>query len=302
MPNWNKVLGEMTLLAQKSPQDVVRTKYLKLLQKKTGRNVIAYYSGFLQKNSDDINHLISISDDDKNGFMAAINGLDASKGLDLLLHTPGGNIAALESIGYYLREKFGRDIRAFVPMMAMSAGTMLACSAKEIVMGKQSNIGPFDPQFGTLPAHGVIEEFNKARDEILKNPQAAAVWQFVLSKYNPTFIGQCEKAITWATEIVSQWLRDGMFHGDPDAEQKAQSICSKLNDPRTTYAHARHIHMKKALEIGLVVTELEQDQEVQDLVLTIHHSFMHTFGTSPAAKIIENHNGARMVWNAGAKI
>lgn len=292
-------MGEMALLAQKSPQDVVRTKYLECLAEKTGRNVIAYYSGFLQKNSPDINNLISISDDDKNGFMAAINGLDASKGLDLLLHTPGGNIAALESIGYYLREKFGRNIRAFVPMMAMSAGTMLACSAQEIVMGKQSNIGPFDPQFGTLPAHGVLEEFNTAREEILNNPAAAAVWQFVLSKYSPTFIGQCEKAITWASEIVSEWLKDGMFYGHPDADVKAKSICSKLNDPKTTYAHARHIHMKKAREIGLVVSELEDDQEIQDLVLTIHHSFMHTFGISSAAKIIENHKGSRMVWHVG---
>ena len=80
--------------------------------------------------------------------MTAINGMDTSKGLDLLIHTPGGEIAALESLGQYLRAKFGTNIRAFVPMIAMSAGTMLACCANEIFMGKQSNIGPFDPQMG----------------------------------------------------------------------------------------------------------------------------------------------------------
>lgn len=73
MPNWNEVLGEMTILSQRSPFDVVRKKYISQLSEHTGRNVIAYYSGFLQKNTQSISHLISMTDDDKNGFMSAIN-------------------------------------------------------------------------------------------------------------------------------------------------------------------------------------------------------------------------------------
>ncbi|EOU3128533.1 TPA: SDH family Clp fold serine proteinase [Yersinia enterocolitica] len=291
-------MGEITLLAQRSPLDVVRKKYILQMSKHTGRNVIAYYSGFLQKNTQSLNHLISMTDDDKNGFMTAINGMDADKGLDLLIHTPGGDIAALESLGQYLRAKFGNNIRAIVPMIAMSAGTMLACCSKEIIMGKQSNIGPFDPQMGGLPAHGIIEEFEKAKTEILANPGSLAYWQFNLQKLHPTFIGECEKAIQWATEIVSEWLISGMFEGDADAAQKAAKICSQLNNHSTTYAHARHIHIDKARDIGLKITALEDDQKLQDLVLTIHHSYMHTFGSSTAAKIIENHNGSSMFWHA----
>ncbi|WP_244586568.1 SDH family Clp fold serine proteinase [Escherichia coli] len=238
-----------------------------------------------------------MSDDDKNGFMTAVHGLDATKGLDLILHTPGGDIAALESIGYYLRAKFGNDIRAFVPMISMSAGTMLACCAKEIIMGKQSNIGPFDPQIGGVPAHGVIEEAQKAMQDIIKNPATAAYWQFTLSKLNPTFIGECEKAIQWATTIVSEWLITGMFDGDPDAQQKAEAICSSLNNHSSTFAHARHIHSDKASQIGLKIIPMEADQALQDIVLTIHHSYMHTFGGSTAAKIIENHEDGRRVWH-----
>ena len=263
----------------------------------TGRNVIAYYSGFLQKNSPSVSHLVSMTDDDKNGFMTAINGLDTAKGLDLLLHTPGGDIAALESIGYYLRAKFGNNIRAFVPMISMSAGTMLACTAKEIVMGKQSNIGPFDPQVGGVPAHGVIEESQKAMQDILRNPASANFWQFTMSKLNPTFIGECEKAIQWASTIVTDWLVNGMFAGEPDANQKASDICAALNNHSSTFAHARHIHSDKASQIGLKVTAMEDDQDLQDIVLTIHHSFMHTFGGSSAAKIIENHEDGRRVWH-----
>ena len=286
-------MGEVAVLAQKSPLDTVRSKYIKEMSQMTGRNVIAYYSGFLQNSS----HLCTMSDDDKNGFMTAVHGLDATKGLDLILHTPGGDIAALESIGYYLRAKFGNDIRAFVPMISMSAGTMLACCAKEIIMGKQSNIGPFDPQIGGVPAHGVIEEAQKAMQDIIKNPATAAYWQFTLSKLNPTFIGECEKAIQWATTIVSEWLITGMFDGDPDAQQKAEAICSSLNNHSSTFAHARHIHSDKASQIGLKIIPMEADQALQDIVLTIHHSYMHTFSDSTAAKIIENHEDGRRVWH-----
>jgi len=299
MPNWNQVLGEMTILGQRSsPLDVVRKKYIARMAKHTGRNVIAYYSGFLQKNTMAISHLVSMTDDDKNGFMSAINGMDPDKGLDLLIHTPGGDIAALESLGQYLRAKFGTNIRAFVPMIAMSAGTMLACCSKEIYMGKQSNIGPFDPQMGGIPAHGILEEVEKAKKEMIDDPRTVAFWQFNLQKLHPTFIGECEKAIKWASEIVSEWLISGMFKDEADGPAKAAAICGRLNDHSTTYAHARHIHMDKAREIGLKIVALEDDQKLQDLVLTIHHSYMHTFGSSSAVKIIENHNGSTMIWHA----
>ncbi len=165
MPNWGAVLNQIS--NEKNPLDKIRHKYLKTLFKYTDRNVIAYYSGFLQKGG--IDHL-SIDDSDKNAFMQAVNGLDKTKGLDLILHTPGGDIAATESIVHYLKQMFGNDIRAIIPQIAMSAGTMISLSCKTIIMGKQSNIGPIDPQFGGMSCAGVLEEFEKPM-QILLNSQ-----------------------------------------------------------------------------------------------------------------------------------
>jgi ClpP class serine protease len=103
--------------------------------------------------------------------MTAIHGLDRKKGLDLALHTPGGEAAATESLVDYLRQIFGTDIRAIVLQLAMSAGTMLACACKSILIGKQSSLGPIDPQLGGLAAHGIIEEFTKAYEEIQVDPR-----------------------------------------------------------------------------------------------------------------------------------
>jgi membrane-bound ClpP family serine protease len=73
---------------------------------------------------------VSISDAMMPGLMTAVKGLDKSRGLDLILHTPGGEINATEQIVFYLREVFNGDIRAIVPHLAMSAGTMIASPAK----------------------------------------------------------------------------------------------------------------------------------------------------------------------------
>lgn len=258
--------------------------------------MIAYYSGFLQKPGFSLSH---VNDDDKNGFMNAIYGMDRSLGLDLILHTPGGDIAATESIVDYLRKMFGTDIRAVIPQMAMSAGTMISCACKTLLMGKQSNIGPFDPQFGGIPAYGVLEEFERAVEQIKKDPHAIPIWQAIIGKYHPTFLGSCEKAIEHAADIVGMWLMTGMFKDDPDSKGKAENVVRALNDHKGTKTHARHLHSDDAKGFGLNVQDLESDPELQDLVLTVHHAYMHTFASTPAAKIIENHAGAAIIQFAG---
>jgi ClpP class serine protease len=180
MPTWNDILKEIS--AQPNAFDLIRRKYLKELSDKTERNVIVYYSGWLQKgNLAKHGFRFDIVDSDKMGFMSTVNGLDREKGIDIVLHTPGGSIGATESIVHYLKSIFGNDIRAIIPQIAMSAGTMIACSCSEIVMGKHSNLGPIDPQINGKPTHGIIKEFNKAKREIAANPRSIPIWQTILS-------------------------------------------------------------------------------------------------------------------------
>lgn len=163
MPNWKEVLDELQAEAEKgtpNPLDAIRRKYLIEIHKKTGRNVIAYYSGWLQRgNAIDV----IVNDKDKNALMVTIHKLDRTKGLDLILHTPGGDLAATESIVDYLDQMFGDNVRAIIPQISMSAGTMIALSCKEIIMGKQSNLGPIDPQMGGVACQAVLDEFENAK-------------------------------------------------------------------------------------------------------------------------------------------
>jgi membrane-bound ClpP family serine protease len=288
---WNEILNETQ--AAGSTFDIVRRRYYKLLHEKTGRNVIVYYSGWLQKP-----HLaremavdISINDGDKNGFMAAIHKLDRSEGLDLILHTPGGNMAATESIIDYLRSMFNTDIRAFVPQIAMSAGTMIACACKEIYMGKHSSIGPVDPQFDGLPAQGIVDEFERAAKEIKLDQTRLLLWTPILRQIRPAFLSECDKTTKWAKEMVRKWLETGMFATDRRKKQRAKKVTEALTQHQKNRSHSRHLNIESARAIGLDVCSLEQDQELQDAVLSVHHACVLTLESTPAYKIIENHNG-----------
>ena len=304
MPSWGAVLD--SLKSAPNPLDEMRRKYLKIMHEYTGRNIIAYYSGFIQKPRIEG---CGIDDNDKNAFMQAVCGLDRTKGLDLILHTPGGQLAAAESLVCYLKALFGKDIRTFVPQMAMSAGTMMALSTSEIIMGKQSNLGPIDPQFGGMSCAGIIEEFNEACAAVATNPNLASVWGPIISKYHPTFIGDCKKAIDWSDITVKKWLTENMFSEYDDKEDKASKVVETLSSHNATFSHSRHIHADELWALGVKVKtlegldnrQIEGCKDLQDCVLTIHHSYMHTFASSNAIKIVESHSGNTMIINSNGK-
>lgn len=298
MANWNQISKDVK--ERGSTFDIIRKEALMKLHRYTKRNVIVYYSGWLQKNAPELGQMLSINDMDMNGFMTAINGLHADAGLDLVLHTPGGEVAATEAIISYLQSKF-TNIRVIVPQLAMSGGTMIACSAHQILMGKHSSLGPVDPQIGGVPAHGIVEEFEKAHQEIKADPSKLAVWQFVLQKYPPNLVGECQKAIDWSEKIIEKNLRDRMLNGRADVDEIIGRIKEELCNHAVSLPHGRHLSAAKCREIGLEVVDLEDDQKLQDLVLTVHHATMQTIFNTPAFKIIENHIGQAFILGLGAQ-
>ena len=289
MPSWGELLAELQPHTDANGQNVpglsfddLRTKYISALSQKTGRNVIAYYSGWLKPGK---TQNIDINDSDITGFMNAMKGLDTTKGLDLILHTPGGNPTATEGIVKYLHSKFGNNIRIIVPQMAMSAGTMLACSAKTILMGKHSCLGPIDPQYGGVPAYNIVTEFREAK----------TYWELQLKKYPAAFFYTVMDAITLSSALVSDWLTQYMFEGEDKTavKKKVAKIVSKLN--ANNKSHSRHFTYDFCKSLGLNVEELEADQDLQELVLSVHHAFVITIDATAATKLIENQNGARYI-------
>jgi len=144
MPTKDEIKKE--ILSQKgAAQDNIRRNYLKELHNSTNRDTIIYTSAFTSKKMPQLPpFLMSITNEDVQGFMSALHGI-SGENLDLILHSPGGSLEAADQIVQYLRSKY-KNIRAIIPQNAMSAATMIACACDSIIMGKHSAIGPIDPQ------------------------------------------------------------------------------------------------------------------------------------------------------------
>ena len=297
MPNFTDVTRQIEEEARvaKDPHDIVRQRYLNEFSALTGRNVVAYYSGWLQHPGSRYGPVVQINDEDKNGFMACFHQMEFNKGLDLILHSPGGQVAATESIIHYIRAKFGRDVRVFVPLLSMSGGTMIALTGYEIWMGRHSNLGPIDPQFGPQGAQLVLSEFDRALKEISADPNKIAVWRPILEQIPPTFLTTCEQAIDWSKEIGIKALQEGMFSGDPDAITKATRIVESLNDASKNRNHGRHLHREDCEAMGLKIRHVEPEAPLQDALLSTHHAFMISLMNSRIVKIVENQKGIAYV-------
>lgn len=93
--------------------------------------------------------------------------------------------------------------------------------------------------------------------------------------------------------VIQRWLRS-------ENTLAFLNLWEKENNP--DYSDVGYIELlekKKTAsfckELGLNITELESDQTLQELVLSVHHAFIITIDATAATKLIENQNGARYI-------
>ena len=92
-------------------------------------------------------------------IIAAIKDTPDDMPIALVIHTPGGLVLAAMQIARAV-EAHKAKVTVYVPVYAMSGGTLIALAADEIVLGEFSVLGPIDPQIVGLPAASIV----KARD------------------------------------------------------------------------------------------------------------------------------------------
>lgn len=297
MPTWGDLLSTLKQLqaqGRRDAFDAVRREALADLARYTGRNAILFASGHLQKPRVPP-ELLAITNEDVEGLMEVFYGLTGNT-LDIVLHSPGGRAEATEAIVKYARSKF-RDIRVFVPHEAMSAATMLACAADRVVMGRQSYLGPIDPQFQletalgvqSVPAQAILDQFRRAKKECTEDRANLAVWVPSLQQYGPALLEQCENAMALSQELVSSWLQTWMLRRSRKRKERSQQIAAALSDHERLRTHGRPLDRSYLKSLGMRIDFLEADQQLQDKVLTVFHASMHTFSATAATKIIENH-------------
>lgn len=303
MPSWSELLNEVNETALNNdgmPQlDQVRHKYLTQLSSLTGRSTILYAADYL--NPSKSGNQVMINPADMQGLMETVGGLPGPN-LDLILHSPGGQAEATEMIVRYLRSKY-QHIRVIVPFAAMSAATMWAMSADEIVMGAHSQVGPIDPQLSlpsglVIPAGALLGQFREIMDECSNDPSRITAWLPTLQQYPPGLLNICEASDALAKQLVSQWLESYLLKEFDDSHTRATAIAEWLADSTTHLSHSRALTRDDLTARGLPVTNLEEHPEFQDAVLSVHHATMLTFSGTSATKVVENSRGKSWIQQA----
>lgn len=310
MPTWGQLLVELSEIAQAqavaqqaggpppvaSPVDLLRRRYLEALSNHTGRALI-YYGVAWHENRPMNPQTLSVDLGDIRGFMEACSNI-TERQLDLILHSPGGSPDAAESIMAYLRQRFDH-IRGVIPLAAMSAATMMALACDELVMGAHSQLGPVDPQITvptpegprTAPAQAIKDQFEMAQRDCATNPARLAAWMPLLRTLGPGLLAICDTAQQRTVDFVARELEHHMFRRKRKRAQYAREAADWFADHRFFMSHGRNVTRDDARAHRIIVTDLEADEVLQDLVLSVSHAAQLTFSGTPCAKLIENQHG-----------
>ncbi|MDD5472656.1 MAG: ATP-dependent Clp protease proteolytic subunit [Candidatus Methanoperedens sp.] len=116
-----------------------------------------------------------------------------SEDVDLILHTPGGFVLASEMIAMAVKNHPAK-VTVIIPFYAMSGGTLIALAADEIIMEKDSVLGPVDPQIGGMPAGALISLPEKKPVETISDDY------IMLSEEAKKSLIRVQKMVMWLLE------------------------------------------------------------------------------------------------------
>lgn len=213
------------------------------IKKITGRNAIVVkhtMSGWFDQSMIDMKTLMDLE--------TAIRKFEG-KPFDLILHTPGGHVFYAQMLSKALHGYSG-NIRALVPFYAMSGGTMLALSCKEIVMGKFACLGAVDPQLGGLFSYGSAASWKevmrvkgkKASDSSIQN--AFVGEQYTQTIRNDTLV------------LLERWIADS------DQRETTADFLTGGNKE-----HAFQLDIQRLGDLGITATPM--NPELQKLLSQI---------------------------------
>ena len=177
-----------------------------------------------------VSHQIDL--EDAQSIISAIKATPDDTPIDLVLHTPGGLVIAAMQIARAV-EAHPAKVTVFVPIYAMSGGTLIALAADEIVMGEFSMLGPIDPQIMGISAASIIAARNAKPVEHVSDVA------LVLADVSEKAVNQVKAG---AVEIMTPRMDRAK------AEKLAETLASG------TWTHDYALTPSEATELGVPIT------------------------------------------------
>jgi ClpP class serine protease len=208
-----------------------RAQAIRAIEKAHGSRVITMIHRQEKRSLFGFNVSRHIDLEDAQTIIAAIKETPADAPIDLIVHTPGGLVLAAMQIARAV-EAHAAKVTVYVPVYAMSGGTLIALAADEIVLGEFSVLGPIDPQILGLPAASIV----KARDA--KSADSVFDLTYVLADVSEKALAQVKQG---AVELLTPRME----------RAAAEALAEKLAGGHWTHDYA--LTASQAAAIGLPV-------------------------------------------------
>lgn len=235
-----------------------------------------------------------IREGDANMLEEVLRVTDLSKGLCLVLNSPGGDALAAERIVHTCRVYSGNKFEVIVPRRAKSAATMIALGADKIYMGETSALGPIDPQIikkeedGTetlFSADAVIKSYDDLLRKAIGTKGHIEPYLQQLSRYDAADIEELRRAHKLAEDIAVRCLGEGMLKGKSQTQIRRQ--IAVFLKPEVTKSHARDIYYADVNNAGLNVQSVGINDQLWNFLSEIHTRADYYVSTD-CCKLIES--------------
>jgi len=268
-----------------------RKKQLARISQIRGRDVLAVVADLNKGGAP-----ISINYTDLVPLQDQLHNLSGKK-IDLILETPGGSGEVAEDIVRILRQKY-EEVAVVVPGYAKSAGTIIAMSADEILMGEASALGPIDAQLQwqgkVFSADALIEGFEKIKREVTTSNNLNKAYIPILQGISPGELQAAENAKNFAIRLVKDWLVRYKFKswthhrttapGTPvtsqEKEKRAEEIASALSNHSSWLTHGRSLKIQDLIKLRLEVTDYSKISDLNDAITRYFVLLQMTFDTN----------------------
>lgn len=259
------------------------------LEKKIQRTVIFYHAN--------MNHPMGLMlDHDAETFEDILRTLERDKfekKLDLAIHSPGG-LPEVAAKFVKIARSYSTHFRTIVPSTAMSAATLMAMGADQIVMSDTSKLGPIDPQLQTVnkagqPIHRPAKAFIDAYESLIKSAHGAIAsghppqaYFALLNNEDPSWIMQCIRARDATKRLAAQLLTDYMLQGK--SGQVINEVVERFVKAGDEGTHGSPIYHEQAKQFGLKIHHEDKDSAAWKLTRELFIRLERYVGSKGQAK------------------
>ncbi|MBN2031283.1 hypothetical protein JW824_13695 [bacterium] len=261
--------------------------YEKIKKHFDNKEIVSFFTSFY--------YPVMLEDTDANILEGILRKTDLTKGLLLIISSPGGDGLAAERIINLCRSySASNKYEVIVPGKAKSAATMVCLGANTIHMSKTSELGPVDPML-IITENGKKEHFSvfnliKGYENLFQRAvrERNNIQPYLqqLNNYDERHINEMRMELAASKDITIKALKGGML--DNFDERQIERKVKIFLTPEKVKTHGRPIYMKDAAGCGLNIHEIDLMDQSWNLIYELYFRLNEYVSRNMIGKCIES--------------